>query len=273
MNLAVPSLDLNVAPAWQARLALDFQRRDAATILARREHFGPLRVQKALYPEGEGVCHVIVLHPPSGIAGGDDLHIGVKVDAGAHALLTTPGAGKWYRSAGPWAKQRLDFAVGADATLEWLPQENIVFDAARADMQSRIELDAAARFIGMDVLCLGRRASGETFAHGALQLDTRVQRGGQPIWLERGRLDAAGRRAAHRTRIARRLPGGAAAGKRCAVWHYAAARSAGGALSGACVGSRAALVFCFVAAAASRADRARRADAAHLEHLRQTRWN
>jgi urease accessory protein len=189
MDLAVPPLDLNVAPTWQARLALDFQRRDAATILARREHFGPLRVQKALYPEGEGVCHAIVLHPPSGIAGGDDLTIAVKVDAGAHALLTTPGAGKWYRSAGPWAKQRLDFAVGADAVLEWLPQESIVFDAARADMQSRIELDAAARFIGMDILCLGRRASGEAFAHGALQLDTRVQRGGKPIWLERGRLD------------------------------------------------------------------------------------
>ncbi|OGU22854.1 MAG: urease accessory protein UreD [Hydrogenophilales bacterium RIFOXYD1_FULL_62_11] len=189
MNFAARPLDVALAPTWHARLALDFQRRDAATILTRREHVGPLRVQKALYPEGEGVCHVIVLHPPSGIAGGDELNIAVKVDTGAHALLTTPGAGKWYRSAGPWAKQRLDFAVGADATLEWLPQESIVFDAARAAMQSRIELDAAARFIGMDILCLGRRASGENFAQGALQLDTRVQRGGQPLWLERGRLD------------------------------------------------------------------------------------
>ena len=190
MDLAAPPLDVALAPTWHARLALDFQRRDAATILTRREHVGPLRVQKALYPEGEGVCHVIVLHPPSGIAGGDALNIAVKVDAGAHALLTTPGAGKWYRSAGPWATQRLDFAVGADATLEWLPQESIVFDAARADMQSRIELDAAARFIGMDILCLGRRASGEAFAQGALQLDTRVQRGGQPLWLERGQIEA-----------------------------------------------------------------------------------
>lgn len=191
MNLAAPALAVPLAPIWHARLALDFQQRGAATILARREHVGPLRVQKALYPEGEGVCHVIVLHPPSGIAGGDELAIDVKVDAGAHALLTTPGAGKWYRSAGPWAKQRLDFAVGADAVLEWLPQESIVFDAARADMQSRIELDAAARFIGMDILCLGRRASGEAFGQGALQLDTRVQRGGQPLWLERGRLDGS----------------------------------------------------------------------------------
>ena len=174
---------------WNARLALGFQRRDAATILARREHVGPLRVQKPLYPEGEAVCHAIVLHPPSGIAGGDALEIDVTVGQGAHALLTTPGAGKWYRSAGAWASQRLGFAVGAHATLEWLPQETIVFDAARAAMDSSVELDAEARFIGMEVLCLGRRASGEKFTEGALRLDTRIRRAGRPVWLERGLLE------------------------------------------------------------------------------------
>lgn len=184
MDLAEP-----LPSTWHARLALGFQRRGAATILARREHVGPLRVQKPLYPEGEAVCHAIVLHPPSGIAGGDELGIDVTVGQGAHALLTTPGAGKWYRSAGAWASQRLNFTVAAHGTLEWLPQETIVFDAARAAMGSTVELDAEARFIGMDVLCLGRRASGEGFGSGALHLATRVQRAGQPIWLERGRLE------------------------------------------------------------------------------------
>ncbi|HEY9145108.1 MAG TPA: urease accessory protein UreD [Thiobacillus sp.] len=184
MDLAEP-----LPSTWHARLALGFQRRGAATILARREHVGPLRVQKPLYPEGEAVCHAIVLHPPSGIAGGDELEIGVTVGQGAHALLTTPGAGKWYRSTGAWASQRLSFTVGTHATLEWLPQETIVFDAARAAMSSHIDLDAEARFIGMDVLCLGRRASGEGFGNGALHLATRVRRAGQPVWLERGRLE------------------------------------------------------------------------------------
>jgi len=178
-----------LASTWNARLALGFQRRAAATILARREHAGPLRVQKPLYPEGEAVCHAIVLHPPSGVAGGDELEIDVTVEAGAHALLTTPGAGKWYRSAGAWARQRLGMTVAAQGRLEWLPQETIVFDAARAAMDSRIELAADARFIGMEVLCLGRRACGEQFGRGILQLSTRVQRAGQPIWLERGRLE------------------------------------------------------------------------------------
>lgn len=184
MDLAEP-----LSSTWHAQLSLGFQRREAATILARRAHVGPLRIQKALYPEGEAVCHAIVLHPPSGIVGGDELEIDVTVGAGAHALLTTPGAGKWYRSAGAWASQRLGFEVEAQGVLEWLPQETIVFDAARATMRSSIELADDARFIGMEVLCLGRRASGEKFTEGAVRLETRVRRGGRPVWLERGLLE------------------------------------------------------------------------------------
>jgi urease accessory protein len=187
MNLAEP-----ITTSWQACLALGFERRDAATILSRRKHFGPLRVQKALYPEGEAVCHAIVLHPPSGIVGGDQLEISIDVGPGAHPLLTTPGAGKWYRSAGAWAGQQLDFNVAAGATLEWLPQESIVFDGARADMQSRVKLAADARFIGCEVLCLGRRAAGERFEHGELRLVTRIERAGRPIWLERGGVQGGG---------------------------------------------------------------------------------
>lgn len=173
---------------WRARLSLGFTRHEGKTILSRREHLGPLRVQKPLYPEGEPVCHAIVLHPPSGIAGGDQLDIEVDVTAGAHALLTTPGAGKWYRSGGPRAGQRLNFTVAAGGVLEWLPQETIVFDGALADIASRFDLADAAGFIGWEVLCLGRRAARETFRSGELRLETRLRRAGQPIWLERGRL-------------------------------------------------------------------------------------
>lgn len=173
---------------WQARLNLGFERRGNASILSRREHLGPLRIQKPLYPEGETVCHGIVLHPPSGIAGGDQLEIAVQAGPGAHALLTTPGAGKWYRSAGPRAAQRLDFRVETGAALEWLPQETIVFDGALADMTTHIDLADSARFLGWDILCLGRRASGERFDHGDLGLATRMTLAGRPAWLERGRI-------------------------------------------------------------------------------------
>lgn len=186
--LREPAFDTIAATGWQARLDLRFARREEATILAERRHRGPLRVQKALHPEGTGVCHTIVLHPPAGIAGGDELEVSVDVGTGAHALLTTPGAGKWYRSAAPWASQTLDFAVGTNAMLEWLPQESIIFDGALADMRSHIRLATGSRYLGWEVLCLGRRAANECFAHGELKLDTRIEQDDKLLWLEQGRL-------------------------------------------------------------------------------------
>ena len=182
MNLA----ELPVQTGWQAALSLAFERRGGRSVLAGNTHRGPLRVQKALYPEGDGVCQTIVLHPPSGIAGGDQLHISASVAQGAHAQLTTPGAGKWYRSGGAEASQRVDLVLGEGATLEWLPQETIAFDGARAHMETRVALAADSRYIGWDILCLGRAAAGERFANGRFDLFYRVDRGSKPIWLERG---------------------------------------------------------------------------------------
>jgi urease accessory protein len=121
-----------------------------------------------LYPEGDAVCQAIVLHPPSGIAGGDHLAISAEVGAGAHAQLTTPGAGKWYRSGGAEASQCIELSVAEGAMLEWLPQETIVFDGAQARMETRVSLAADSNYIGWDILCLGRAASGERFEHGKI---------------------------------------------------------------------------------------------------------
>jgi len=186
-------LDEPVASAgWRAELALGYERRGARTVLAARRHDGPLVVQKPLYPEGGAVCHTIVVHPPGGIAGGDELTLDVALGSGAHALLTTPGAAKWYRSAGPWALQRLSFDVAPAAALEWLPQESIVFDAARARLSSEVRLAADARYIGWELLCLGRSGSGERFAHGVCRLANAIRRDGKLIWLERGEFDGDG---------------------------------------------------------------------------------
>lgn len=175
--------------AWLARLDLGFERRGAETILARRDHLGPLRIQKPLYPEGADLCHAIVLHPPAGIAGGDRLQIGIEAGAGARALLTTPGAGKWYRSAGPWAEQAVTIKVGAGGTAEWLPQESIVFAGAQARMRTTVELGEGARYLGVETLCFGRRASGETFGGGSLRLATDIRLAGRRLWHERGQID------------------------------------------------------------------------------------
>ena len=177
-----------LASGWDARLSLGFDFTGRKTVLAHRSQDGPLVVQKPLYPEGEEVCHAIVVHPPGGIAGGDQLSLGVR--AQGHAVLTTPGAAKWYRSAGPWARQKLAFEVGG--TLEWLPRETIVFDGALAALECEVHLTGASRYIGWEFVCLGRTGSGERFARGTLRMDTRIARDGKLLWMERGEIEGGG---------------------------------------------------------------------------------
>ncbi|MEQ1776661.1 MAG: urease accessory protein UreD [Burkholderiales bacterium] len=184
------------AANWRAQLALAYERRavhgSPRTVLATRRHDGPLVVQKALYPEGDAVCHSIIVHPPAGIVGGDSLEMDVRVGTQAHALLTTPGAGKWYRSAGAWAQQRNTFVVGEDACLEWLPQETIVFDGALARLKTEVQLGKGACYIGWEILCLGRAGSGERFQRGQCDARMSVLREGKPLWMERGNIEAGG---------------------------------------------------------------------------------
>jgi len=177
-----------LASGWAAHLTLGFGRDGARTVLVKREAAGPLVVQKPLYPEGEEVCHAIVVHPPGGIAGGDQLSL--EVNGEGHAVLTTPGAAKWYRSAGPWARQKLAFEVGG--TLEWLPRETIVFDGALAQLECEVHLKSAARYFGWEIVCLGRTGSGERFSGGRLRMDTRIARDEKLLWMERGEIDGGG---------------------------------------------------------------------------------
>src|SRR5471030_497744 len=136
---------------WQARLALEYGLRGRRTVLAGRAHSGPLLVQKPLYPEGDAVCHNIIVHPPGGIAGGDALELGVRLREDTAALLTTPGAGKWYRSMGPKASLVQNFDIGHGAVLEWLPQPAIVFNAApRNKDRSPAAREGAVHGLGYD---------------------------------------------------------------------------------------------------------------------------
>lgn len=174
---------------WQAKLHLTFERRGDRSVLARNEHAGPLVVQKALYPEGPRVCHAIVLHPPGGIVSGDALSLNVTVGQHAHALLTTPGAAKWYRSSGSEAESATRLTVETGASLEWLPREAIVFDGARACARMDIDVAPQGRCIGWEIWCLGRTAAGERLRSGRLQLETRLRVAGRLRWEERGILD------------------------------------------------------------------------------------
>ncbi|TBU90640.1 urease accessory protein UreD [Stutzerimonas kirkiae] len=175
-------------PSWQAELELGYACLLGRTVPVHRKHLGPLRVQKHLHAEGPGVCQHIIVHPPGGIAGGDRLNITATVGENAWAQLTSPGAAKWYRAAAP-AHQRLRLRVEAGATLEWLPQETIVYSAAQAHLDSRIDLLGDARLCYWDVIALGRPASGERFDLGHLQARLEIRRDGRLLWHERQRVE------------------------------------------------------------------------------------
>jgi len=174
--------------AWQARLALEYSVRNGRTTLTGREHSGPLLVQKALYPEGDAVCHSIVVHPPGGIAGGDALELALRLNPGAAALLTTPEAGKWYKSSGTGASLAQRFDIGRGAVLEWLPQPAIVYDAARAAVTTEVRLHDEACYLGWEINCMGRSASGERFGAGELRQRTELWQSGRRLWTEYARL-------------------------------------------------------------------------------------
>lgn len=184
---AIPPL---AHPKWEASLSLAFENDEGVTRLVERRHTGPLRVQKPLYPEGGKVCHAILVHPPGGVVGGDELRIAARVGAGSAAFLTTPGAAKWYKANGQVSRQDVHLRAGAGSVLEWMPQETIFFDAADVELDMRIELDADAVYIGGEILCFGRTASGERFASGRVAQRTGIRRNGRLIWFEQGALDA-----------------------------------------------------------------------------------
>lgn len=188
IDAPMPAADVN-ASAWKAELKLGFARRGAKTVLARRAHCGPLTVQRPFYPEA-GICHVYLLHPPGGVVAGDQLHIDIGVDNAGQALITTPAAGKFYRSAGSQARQVVNLRVAENACLEWLPQETIVYEGARLKANMQVDLAANSGFIGWEVMALGRPAAGEGFEAGEALLSWRITRADRLFYQERLQLDA-----------------------------------------------------------------------------------
>jgi urease accessory protein len=173
-------------PGWHAHLRLAFHRRGEATV-GLHGHEGPLRVLKSMFPEGAAVCHQVIVHPPGGIVGGDTLRLDIEVAGGAHAVLTTPGATRFYRSVGQQASQAVQATLHPGSRLEWLPLETIVHTGALAANRAVFRRGKGASMIGWDITCLGLPAAGESFAAG--QLLQHLELEGR--WLDRGRIEAA----------------------------------------------------------------------------------
>jgi urease accessory protein len=176
---------------WPAELHLRFARNKTRTVLVEKRHTGPLLVQKAIYPEGERVCHAVIVHPPGGIAGGDELIVEIDLEANSSAVVTTPAAAKWYKAPHRRCWQKTTIRLAKGSTLDWLPQENIFYNATHADSTFTLQVEPGATAIGWEISLLGRQASGERWLQGSLRFATSIERAdGRPLWVERLLLDA-----------------------------------------------------------------------------------
>lgn len=175
--------------AWRASLGLDYSLEGGRTV-ARFAHEGPLRILQSLYPEGDGVCHNVLVHPPGGLVGGDTLEVRVTGTAGSHGLVTTPGATRFYRSEGAEALQQVEVHLQAGARLEWLPLEALYYSGCSACNRLALRLEPGSELLGWDVAALGLPRAGQPFERGSVLQHLELQ----GAWLERGRIDAADRR-------------------------------------------------------------------------------
>lgn len=171
--------------SWPGQLNLQYALDGHRTIALDRHH-GPLRVLQRLYPEGESICHHVLVHPPGGIVGGDVLEIQAELASGTHALITTPGATRYYRSAGPAAVQQVRARLDPGARLEWLPMETIAYPQCIAENRLQFDLAPGAEMIGWDLLALGLPAAGEHWKRG--RYTQRLELPG--VWLEQAVIDA-----------------------------------------------------------------------------------
>ena len=171
--------------SWHAQLQLDYERHGLRTV-AQHLHSGPLRILQSLYPEGDAVCHNVLVHPPGGLVGGDTLDLQVRAAAGTHGLITTPGAARFYRSDEALALQRTHLVLEGDARIEWLPLETICYSGCRAENRLTLELAPQAQVMGWDVTALGLPHADLPFVDGFVQQQIELP----GVWLERGRVGA-----------------------------------------------------------------------------------
>ncbi len=162
--------------------------RGGATVLADLYQRSPA---KAMFPriDGKDCREVVFLNTAGGIAGGDRLHFALTASDGAIITATTQTAERVYRALREPGRVTTQIEARGGATLEWLPQETIVFERGRLVRETVIHCDSTARVLAMDWLLLGRIASGETLLTAEIRDSWRVHRDGRLIWADSFRLE------------------------------------------------------------------------------------
>jgi urease accessory protein len=171
-------------------VSVSFKRRGPHTVLDALRQEGCL---KARFPRVEPSewTMAVTLNTSGGVAGGDRLVVSATVGEGAQACLTTQAAERYYRSVtgGTPAEVRTQLSVSAGASVEWLPQETILFDRSSVSRQLHVDLAPDGWFLGIESLVFGRAAMGEQLRQAQLRDLIRIRRDGSLLLHDAIRLD------------------------------------------------------------------------------------
>ena len=173
------------SPRANGRIQLTYQQRGKTTQPIQTYSQAPYKLQRPFYPQGTEICYTTILHTAGGIVGGDQLSQSIQLQPNTQVVITTAAASKIYRSNGLTAHQETEITVGADASLEYLPREMIVFENAQYRQHLRVNLAPTATWLGWEIVRFGRSARGEQFKQGDWRSGTEVWQDGQLIWVDR----------------------------------------------------------------------------------------
>ena len=147
---------------------------------------GALRV---LFPRSRADLPAILINTSGGLTSGDTFNFEATAGAGSTLTLSTQAAERGYRAINGPAQTQTHLTVEDGATLNWLPQELILFDGCDIERSLRADLAPTARFLFVEPVVFGRTAMGEAVATGRFLDRVSIYRDGQPLYLDRVRLD------------------------------------------------------------------------------------
>ncbi|BAW96634.1 urease accessory protein, UreD [[Synechococcus] sp. NIES-970] len=180
-----PPQALNPVQPWHGKLSLIYGAHQGKTEMQRCFTQAPFRIQRPFYPEGDRVCHTVLLHTAGGVVGGDRLSLDLDLKPESHVFFTTAAANKIYRTNGETAQQDGVIRQAPGSILEYFPQEMIVFEGAEYHQSLRIDLGPGAVWCGWEILRFGRTARGEKFTAGNWRGATEIWQGAELLWGDR----------------------------------------------------------------------------------------
>jgi urease accessory protein len=209
--LAAQALPAFVRAAGGVRLEIGRTGRGSAPLVVAES--GGYRIR---FPNAGGACEGVFINTGGGMAGGDRMAVDVSLRKGAAAVFTTQAAEKVYRSDGPDTAIAIRLVLGPASRLDWLPQEQILFDGARLRRHLDVDMMGDASLTLAESVVFGRAARGETLDEGAFRDRWRVRRDGHLVLAEDVRLDGAIQKT-----LARPAVGGGGARALATVLHLA----------------------------------------------------